>query len=198
MANPRRRNEGAGKGGLSAEREEPAPRLPLALGNEAPPESDATGLAGANRGHMEGPITAEERQRLPWRRRVGAGVLSLPLGLAVLVALLAITALGAMTAGLYILMASPSPSVWGAVSAVVAGPAILYLAFHIIRGSHWAWRALVAAIVLLVGSSIVRLVATPGLPLASIGELVVESLALYYLTRPEARAHFARPRSEKS
>lgn len=135
----------------------------------------------------------------PQTRLVGAETLKylldpsrfrLPLGISLIAALLAMLGLASIGAGTYVLIATERGNPWLVASALAAGPAILYLAYQLFRLAPWTWRTLIAVLVLLLLSSIIRLVVTPGLQVAPLSEIVIEIGSLFYLTRPRVRGRF--------
>lgn len=116
-----------------------------------------------------------------------------PLGVITLSALLAILG-GALVLGgawLGISRAGAGWPVWAA--GLLVGPLAMYLALQLLSLTRWAWLALVVLTVLLLVSSLARLLLLPGLYFVPIGEIVVEAALLVYLWRPQVRAAFARP-----
>jgi hypothetical protein len=114
-----------------------------------------------------------------------------PLGILFLAALLAIIGIGSIAGGCYLLLVSGSLSTWAAGTALMAGPAILYLTYHLVGLAHWTWRALMVLIGLLVVSSIVRIAVTPGFAAGPVVEITLETLFAAYLLRPTVRRRFA-------
>lgn len=117
----------------------------------------------------------------------------LPLGITLIAALLAILGIGSMGAATYLLLTTENANIWLAATAVAAGPAIIYLSYHLLRLAPWTWRTLTAVLILLTISSVVRLIVTPGLAIAPVAEILVELGGLYHLTRPRVRKLFRRP-----
>lgn len=135
----------------------------------------------------------------PQSRYVGAGTLKylfdpsrfrLPLGISLIAALLAMLGLGSIGAGTYVLIATEPGNPWLVATALAAGPAILYLSYQLFRLAHWTWRTLIAVLILLLLSSIMRVAVTPGIGTAPLAEIVIEIVALFYLTRPSIRGRF--------
>ncbi|HET7321109.1 MAG TPA: hypothetical protein VFI96_01350 [Longimicrobiaceae bacterium] len=123
--------------------------------------------------------------RYHWLRRA-------PLGVLVLGALLGFLGGAVFVVGSYLALSRREAGwmAWGAALAV--GPLLLYMAVQLTRLARWAWLAMVLLLVLLAGSSAVRLVITPDIPMAPLGELAAEGLALLYLLRPHVRRAFGR------
>ncbi|MQA91233.1 MAG: hypothetical protein GEU90_13540 [Gemmatimonas sp.] len=94
-----------------------------------------------------------------------------------------------MGAGWLVLFGA-SGSLWAGMVAAVAGPAILYLSYHVVRLARWAWTAVLVMVALMLGSSIVRLVVTPALDVSVIAEIIAELGIGLYLTRPAIRSAF--------
>ena len=117
----------------------------------------------------------------------------LPLGITLIAALLAMLGLASMGAGTYVLIATEPGNPWLVASALAAGPAILYLAYQLFRLAHWTWRTLIAVLILLLISSIIRLAVSPGLEIAPLMEILIELGSLVYLTRPGVRGRFKPP-----
>lgn len=117
----------------------------------------------------------------------------MPLGISFIAGLLAIIGVGSIAAGIYGLLASGSVSAWAAATGLAAGPAILYLAFHLVQFARWTWRTLMVVLVMLLISSVARLLAAPDMVAPPIIEILVELSALYYLSRNKIRMRFDRP-----
>lgn len=130
-------------------------------------------------------------EAVPWEVDFERGRVRPPLGITLTAALLAILGLGSVGAGSYLLLATNNASLLLVVTAVATGPAILFLSYHLLRLAPWTWRTLIAALILLSISSIVRLVVTPGLPTAALSEILIEAGSLFYLTRHRVRDLFA-------
>ena len=112
---------------------------------------------------------------------------SIPLGILIVTAALAMIGLGAAGGGLYLLVTRDAPTPWAAIVLLVLAPATLYLAYHLYALRRWAWLALLLLTGLMLVSSLFRLALTPGLVVAPIVELVVELGLLRYLTLPRIR-----------
>jgi hypothetical protein len=115
-----------------------------------------------------------------------------PLGVLLIAALFAILSAGSLLGGLYLLFLDGSIGAWAAVMALLAAPLSLYFAMRLTSLAPWTWMALVVLIWFLFLSSVLRFVATPGLVIAQLGEIVLEVSAAYYLLRPSVRAAFGR------
>jgi len=111
-------------------------------------------------------------------------------------AVFAMIAVASIVGGGWLVLFGASGSVWAGALAVVAGPGILYLCIHLVRRTRWAWSAVLVLVVLLLGSSLVRLAVTPSLQVAVLAEIAVELALAYYLTRPEVRGAFGRERGK--
>ncbi len=115
---------------------------------------------------------------------------STPFGILVVTAALAMTGFGAAAGGLYLLVTGSTSTSWAAVVALVLAPATLYLAYHLFTMTRWAWAALLLLTGLMLLSSVLRLVAAPGLTIAPLAEIVVELALLRYLMLPRLRTRF--------
>ena len=124
--------------------------------------------------------------------RWGDRLRRIPAGILLIAALLVILGVGSITGGAYLLLQDGTVSLWAVATGLIAGPAILYLAYHLVRLTYWTWTTLIVLLVLMAASSLVRLLVVPGLSIAPIGELVVEVLAAAYLTRPGVKGAFRR------
>ncbi|HET8656554.1 MAG TPA: hypothetical protein VFL93_13625, partial [Longimicrobiaceae bacterium] len=100
---------------------------------------------------------------------------------------------GFLIAGVYLAVARADVARLAAGAAIVVGPLVVYVALSLVRLAHWAWLAMVLLLALLLGSSVARLLYSPGFPTESIGEIAVESAALLYLSRRRIRGAFGRP-----
>ena len=132
-------------------------------------------------------------ERGPERRGEGWGdvVRRAPLGVLVLGALLAFLGAGFVVAAAYFALAGPEVGWVPLLMGMGAGPLALYVALHLIRLTHWAWLAMVLVLLLLIGSSVWRLLVTPPPPTVPVLEIVLELLGLLYLARPRVRGAFA-------
>ena len=117
---------------------------------------------------------------------------SVPIGVLVIAAFFGILGLGSVTAGLYMVVQERSIGLWAAVTGLLGGPLILYLAWHMLRLSRWSWLALMVLVWMLFLSSVVRFVVAPGLAVSQLGEVVLEVAIAYYLLRPRVLAAFGR------
>ena len=115
-----------------------------------------------------------------------------PLGCLRLASALAITGLGSIGAALYLAVDERSLTLWAVGLAAAIAPASLYLAYHLLCLTRWAWLAAVAMIALLLVSSAFRFLIDPEIPGAAGLEMALEVAALAYLTRPRVRRAFAR------
>ncbi|HUE97564.1 MAG TPA: hypothetical protein VMN39_12965 [Longimicrobiaceae bacterium] len=113
-----------------------------------------------------------------------------PTGMLLISALLAIIGFGSLFAGVYLLMEQRQVSYWGVATGMIGGPALLYLAYHLVRFTRWTWLALIVLLALMAASSVLRLVVAPGLGIAPAVELIIEAAAAYYLMRPGIRSRF--------
>ncbi len=115
-----------------------------------------------------------------------------PLGVLVLAAVLCFVAAGAILGGVYLLMSASDMGWVGWTMLLVAAPVSLYMAIHLVRLTPWAWSAILMTLALLLVSSVIRAIFSPGIPVAAIGEIVIEGIFLFYLTRARIRAAFGR------
>jgi hypothetical protein len=120
-----------------------------------------------------------------WLRRAPIGILVLGFGLLLLGA-------GFIAAGLYLAFARADAGWMPWLVALGFGPALLYVAHHVVRLARWTWPALLGGCLLLLASAVVRLLLDGPNPLAPLAEIVVEAGILFYLTRPRVRAAFGR------
>lgn len=140
--------------------------------------------------HLEGTVL-EEEGGTPGSRAVERLQVT-PIGILLIAAVLLIVAAGLLVGGVYLLLDRERITLWAVALVLVASPAILYLDYHLIRFTHWAWMTLVALLVLMAVSSVGRLLLSPGLPIAPGGEILLEILAAWYLSRPGIRSRFSR------
>jgi hypothetical protein len=115
-----------------------------------------------------------------------------PFGVLVLAAALSFVGVGFIIGGIYLAFTSAGMRWPGWVMLLVAAPISLYVAFHLVRRTRWAWSAMVTALVLLLISSVLRALFSPGIPIAALSEIALEILFLYYLSRQRIRAAFDR------
>jgi hypothetical protein len=127
---------------------------------------------------------------------ISRAIRTTPLGILLVAAVLAMIGLGTIVAGFYLMIEEGSLTLWASIVALVIGPTILYLTYHMVRRTHWAWMALVCLGALMLISSLVRLFVSPS-PVSPAGEIVIELLLLFYLTRPKMRASFGRVPAEE-
>lgn len=114
-----------------------------------------------------------------------------PLGVLILCALLYFLGAGLVLGGFYLAIAREEPGWMPWAMSLAVGPTALYLALHLLRRTHWAWSATIVLLGLLLASSAVRTVSSPGF--APAAELAVEAALLFYLARPSVRSAFGRP-----
>jgi hypothetical protein len=119
-----------------------------------------------------------------------AGLRLVPPGVLVVAGVLGLLGAGLVLSAAYLTLARGGVGWVPVVAGAGAGPVAIYVALHLLRGTHWAWLAVVLVTVLLLASSLWRLVAAPPPPVAPLGEIAVELLALGYLLRPRVRAAF--------
>lgn len=124
-----------------------------------------------------------------WALRLGR----VPLGVLVLGAVLAFLGAGLLVAGVYLAVARADVGRLAAAATIIVGPLAVYVALSLVRLARWAWLAIILLLTLLLGSSVVRLVYSPGLPMESIGEIALEIVSLLYLGRRRVRGAFDRP-----
>jgi hypothetical protein len=123
----------------------------------------------------------------------GDAVRSSPVGVLVLAAGLLFVGAGAIVGGIYLILFSTTAiGWWGWAMLLLAAPVSLYVALSLLRRSAWVWLTMVAALLLLLATSLLRILISPGIPSAAIGEVVVEIVFLTYLMRPRVRAAFGR------
>jgi hypothetical protein len=114
-----------------------------------------------------------------------------PLGILLFAALLSVMAIGSIVAGAYLMLYPSSVSWWTIGLAGLIAPTSLYLAFHLVSRTPWAWLAALWIVGLLLASSIVRIGLEPGFPGAAGLEIIPEVAAALYLLRPRVRTAFA-------
>jgi hypothetical protein len=122
--------------------------------------------------------------------RLAVRIRHAPFGVLVLAAILATLGAGIVAGGLYLVVTDPALRWWAAVSSLLLGPLVLYVAVELVRLAHWTWLTLVIVGGLLLASSVLRLVLAPGLPRAPLLEVGVTLTALFYITRPAIRRSF--------
>jgi hypothetical protein len=130
----------------------------------------------------------------PSRRARGwiRSVRSAPFGVLVLAAALGFVGVGFILGGIYLAFTTAGMGWPGWVMLFIAAPISLYVSFHLVRRTGWAWSAMVIALVLLLISSVLRALFSPGIPIAALSEIALEVLFLYYLSRPGIRTAFGR------
>lgn len=136
-------------------------------------------------GIMKGRAAVWER----WLRRA-------PLGVLVLSTLLGLIGGGFLLGGTYLALARPHVG-WGVwLGALAIGPLALYVAVRLLSLAAWTWLTMVLLLSLLLVSSGVRAVITPGTPTVPLFEIAVEVAALGYLLSPRVRRAFGRAGEE--
>jgi|GEM_PF-6086895 len=138
----------------------------------------------------EGSTGAEVPERT--RRRWAASIPEAPVGVLVLAAFLFFVAGGSLLGGIYLIFTSAEIGWAGWSMLLIAAPVTLYMAIHLIRLTYWAWSVIMIALVLLLISSLLRAIFTPGIPTAALAEIALELLFLFYLSRPHIRRAFSR------
>lgn len=123
---------------------------------------------------------------------LNARLRTVPLGVLVIAAFIGILGLGSVAAGVYLVVQERTIGLWAALTGLVAGPLILYLALQLIRLARWSWLALVVLVWLLFLSSVIQFVVAPGVVASQLAEIVVEVTLAYYLLRPRVIAAFGR------
>jgi hypothetical protein len=113
-----------------------------------------------------------------------------PLGVLILCALLFLLGAGLVLGGFFLAIARENPGWVPWTMSLAIGPTALYLALHLLRRTPWAWSATVGLLGLLLASSAIRAVSSPGL--APAAELAVEAALLLYLARRPVRQAFGR------
>lgn len=122
----------------------------------------------------------------------GEAIRRAPAGVLVLAAVLCFVGAGSVVGGIYLIFAATALGWAGWGMLLVAAPLTLYVALHLLRRSAWVWLAVMIFLVLLLASSVVRAIFSPGVPIAASAEIAVEVLFLVYLSRPRIRAAFGR------
>lgn len=90
-----------------------------------------------------------------------------------------------------VLLISGRPVGWLLWSGLLAsGPLAMYLALSFIHGRRWAWVTVTAILILLLVSATVRALASPEIPIAPFGEILVSLGCLAYLARAHVRRGF--------
>lgn len=120
-----------------------------------------------------------------WLRRAPTGVL-------VLSTVLGLLGSGFVIGGFYLGLSRPDMgwAVW--VGALLVGPLTLYVGIRLLSLASWTWSTMILLLALLLVSSAIRVVLTPGTPTVPLGEIVLEMAALAYLARPSVRRAFGR------
>lgn len=128
------------------------------------------------------------RPGVVWQRWLGRA----PLGVLVLGMVLALLGAGFMAAGAYLGLTRPAAGwpIW--LGAVLIGPLILYVRLRVIALAPWAWLTMLVLTLLLLASSSVRAAVTPSIPIAPLGEILLELGVIGYLLTPRVRAAFRR------
>ncbi len=155
-------------------------QLAAAAGADAPRRSQIVQRDAA----QAGPDPSQRARG--WTRSVR----SAPFGVLVLAAALGFVGVGFILAGIYLAFTSGGMHWPGWVMLLVAAPISLYVAFHLVRRTRWVWSAMVTALVLLLISSVLRALFSPGIPIAALSEIALEILFLYYMTRQRIRVAF--------
>ena len=115
-----------------------------------------------------------------------------PVGVLAMGGVLCFLAAGLVLGGAYLALSRPD-SGWVSWAAVlIAGPGLLYLGLHLTRLTPWAWLAVMLLLVLLIASSVGRLLAEPEAGLSPLFEVAVEVLVALYLMRRPVRRAFGR------
>lgn len=115
-----------------------------------------------------------------------------PLGVTVLGALLFLLGAGLVVGGVFLALSRREAGWVPWAAALLAGPAVIYMALHLLRLSRWAWLTMVLLVMLLLASSLVRVLAAPGELVAPLAEIAVELALLLYLGRAPVRRAFGR------
>lgn len=120
-----------------------------------------------------------------WLRRA-------PLGVLVLSTVLGLLGGGFVLGGVYLGLARPDVGwrVW--LGGLVIGPLTLYVGVRLLSLAAWTWSTMVLLLVLLLISSCLRAVLTPGVPTVPLVEIAIEAAALGYLASPGVRRAFGR------
>lgn len=121
-----------------------------------------------------------------------AAIRRAPLGVLALATFLAFLGAGFLLGGFYLIFAATALGWAGWAMLLLAAPLTLYMALHLVLLTRWAWSAMVFLLLLLLLSSLVRALLSPGVPVAAFAELVLEVLFLGYLLRPRIRTAFGR------
>lgn len=115
-----------------------------------------------------------------------------PLGVLVLSTVLGLLGAGFMLGGVYLGLARPDVG-WGVwLGALAIGPLALYVGLRLLSLAAWTWLTMILLLSLLLVSSCVRAVLTPGTPTVPLFEIAVELAALGYLASPRVRRAFGR------
>jgi hypothetical protein len=120
-----------------------------------------------------------------WLRRA-------PLGVLVLSTILGLLGAGFLLGGIYLGLARPDVG-WGVwLGALAIGPLTLYVGIRLLSLAAWTWSTMMLLLALLLVSSCVRAVLTPGTPTVPLFEIALELAALGYLVLPRVRRAFGR------
>ena len=120
-----------------------------------------------------------------WLRRA-------PLGVLVLSTILGLLGAGFLLGGIYLGLARPDIgwAVW--LGAFAIGPLTLYVGIRLLSLASWTWSTMMMLLALLLASSCVRALLTPGTPTVPLFEIAIEIAALAYLASPGVRRAFGR------
>lgn len=115
-----------------------------------------------------------------------------PLGVLVLGLLLLFLGAGLIVAPTYLLLAGTEGRHLGWAAMAASGCLTLYLSAAVLSMRRWAWTAIIALLVLMLASSVVRAALADEPPVAPVAEILLELLALGYLARRPVRDAFRR------
>lgn len=115
-----------------------------------------------------------------------------PLGVLVLSTILAMLGAGFVLGGIYLGLARRDVG-WGVwLGALAIGPLTLYVGVRLLSLAPWTWSTMMMLLALLLVSSCVRAVLTPGTPTVPLFEIALELAALGYLASPRVRRAFGK------
>lgn len=115
-----------------------------------------------------------------------------PLGVLVLSTVLGLIGAGFVLGGIYLGVARPDVG-WGVwLGTLAIGPLALYVGLRLLSLASWTWLTMILLLGLLLVSSCIRAVLTPGTPTVPLFEIAIEVAALAYLASPGVRRAFGR------
>ena len=129
-----------------------------------------------------------KRGAAKWGRRFRGA----PIGVLVIATLLFFAGGGLTIAGVFYLLGGEQGSALLWLVMLPVGPLMVYVALLLVSLHPRAWTVVIALLVLMMLSSVARVLLADAPPYAPLGEVVVEALTLLYLLRPRVRRLFGR------